>query len=439
MQLEGTIQWLYDLRNVGVKLGLDNIRALLEILGHPETAFHSLHIAGTNGKGSVAAMVDAMLAASGVPSGMFSSPHLVRPNERIRLEGHDIADAELDRQLTRVRDTIDAAMRDGRLDVHPSFFEVITATALQAFRDHRHRVAVLEVGLGGRLDATNAVATDVSVVVSLALDHTKTLGGTLDLIAREKAGIVKPGVPLVSGVVQQCGVDVLRQTCAERGAEFVDARLAVRLVEDAGDRVTFETVRARYPDIRLSLAGRYQVENARVALAAFERLGERVGFEPQPEAVRAGLAAVRWPGRLQRIEAADGGPSLLLDAAHNPAGLRTLVDHLRAEPVPRAVLLFGATSGKPIERLLGPLAEFADVAVLTCPSVARGLDPEEISTVARQCFATVENVAEPAAALARARELAGSQGCVLVTGSLYLVGEISGLLTGRPVPGPVSM
>jgi dihydrofolate synthase/folylpolyglutamate synthase len=434
------IEWLYGLQGMGVKLGLENIRALLEILGRPQRGYRILHVAGTNGKGSVAAMVDAMLGASGVRSGLFTSPHLVRPNERIRLAGADIEDAELDLQLSRVRARIERGLEEGALEVHPSFFEVMTATALQSFEDHGVAAAVLEVGLGGRLDATNAVEPDVCAVVSLALDHTKTLGGTLEKIAFEKAGIVKPGRPLVSGVVQQRGIDVLGRICRERGAEMIDARLAVRLVADDGDVFRFKTARGLYSDLRLSLPGRHQIDNARVALASFELLIERLGLEPDPEAVRRALREVRWPGRLQWIDGGESDPRLLLDAAHNPAGLLTLVDYLRANPPPRpAVLLFGAVSGKPLERLLGPLSEFGDVVVLTRPPVERGVAPEEVASVAGPFFGRVETEVDPRRALELAREIAGSDGSVLVTGSLYLVGTIAGLLSGERVPGPVGM
>jgi dihydrofolate synthase/folylpolyglutamate synthase len=342
------IPWLYGLRHLGIKLGLDNIRGLLGELEHPERAFRSVHVAGTNGKGSVAAMIDALLAAAGVASGMFTSPHLVRPHERIRLAGRDIADDELQRRLSEMRRTIETGLAESRLEVHPSFFEVMTATALQAFKDHGLEAAALEVGLGGRLDATNAVPADVAVVVSIALDHMKTLGGTLEKIAFEKAGIIKRGQPVVSGVAQQRAIDVLRTVCLERGARWIDARLAARLVSEDHGSFTLESDHARYPDLRLPLAGRHQIDNARIALTAFELLMERLGRRPEPGAVQAGFASVRWPGRVQWVEPEEGGPRLLLDAAHNPAGLQTLTSYLREQGLTSLVMLFSATTGKPV-------------------------------------------------------------------------------------------
>jgi dihydrofolate synthase/folylpolyglutamate synthase len=434
-----TIDWLYGLQHFGIKLGLDNIRALLDACGRPQGAFRSIHVAGTNGKGSVAAMVDALLASSGVAAGLFTSPHLVRPNERIRLAGRDIESEELHVRLRGMRETIEQGLRRGALAAHPSFFEVVTATALTAFRDHRLEAGVLEVGLGGRLDATNAVDADVGVIVSIGHDHVKTLGPTLPLISAEKAGIIKPGMPVVSGVTQQSAIEVVRRVCRERGARWVDARLAARLVREDGESFTLVTDRHAYEDLRLSTAGRHQIDNARVALVGFERLMATLGREPDPTRVRAGFAEVRWPGRLQWWTPADGGPRILFDAAHNPAGIQALARHLRAHDGPRPVLVFGATSGKPLDRLLAPLASLVERAVITRPKVERGLDAEEVAAEARRWMEHVETEPEPAAALERARELASPDRYVLVAGSLYLVGQVLALQTAEATPGPIAM
>lgn len=433
------IQWLYGLQHFGIKLGLDNIRALLAMLGRPERACPSVHVAGTNGKGSVAAMIDAMLAASGVRCGLFTSPHLVRPHERIRIAGQDIGDEELQLGLARVREMIEQAIADGRLETHPSFFEVITATALKAFADHGLQAMVLEVGLGGRLDATNAVEADVAVIVGVDLDHTRTLGPTLERIAGEKAGIIKPGQPVVCGAMQQRVLEVIRRTCRERDATLLDARSAVRLLSEAGGAFTLSSAERAYPGLRCALPGRHQVDNARIAVAAFERLMARLGFEPDPAAVREGLAAVRWDGRLQWIEPRNGMPRFLVDGAHNPSGMAALVSFLRGLPPPPPVLLVGATSGKPLCELLGPLAPLVDGVVVTRPPVERGLDPREVAQEIEPLFGRVEELSHPEEALERACAMARADRWVLVTGSLYLVGEILGLLRGERAPGPVAM
>jgi dihydrofolate synthase/folylpolyglutamate synthase len=433
------IDWLYGLQHFGIKLGLDNIRALLELLGHPEKSYRCLHIAGTNGKGSVAAMADAMLAASGVRSGLFTSPHLVRPNERIRIAGGDIEDDELHGLLGEMREMIDWALAKGKLETQPSFFEVITATALRAFAEHGVEAAVLEVGLGGRLDATNAVDADVCVVVSIGFDHVKTLGPTLERIAGEKAGIIKPGVPVVCGVIQQRAIDVLERTCRSRGATLIDARSALRLTSEEGGRYTVASKSRIYPDLRCSLPGRHQIDNSRVAIAAFEILMKKLGLTPDPAGVAKGLATVRWPGRLQWVEPGNGMARLLLDGAHNPSGIAAVCHFLRTMNSPPPVLLCGATSGKPLDELLGPLAELVDGVVITRPPVERGLDPEEVANEVKPLFGKIATAVEPADALRIAARMAGDERYVLVTGSLYLVGEVLGLLAAEDVPGPVAM
>lgn len=435
---ENMIEWLYGLQHFGVKLGLENISGLLQVLGRPERGFRSVHVAGTNGKGSVGAMIDALLGASGVGAGLFTSPHLVRPHERIRIAGRDIGDEELQVRLARMRERIGNAIDEGALATHPSFFEVITATALECFAEHDLEAAVLEVGLGGRLDATNAVEADVGVVVSIGKDHTKTLGETVERIAGEKAGIIKQGMRVVSGVVQQAAADVLQEVCRQRRAELIDARWAARLVAEEAGCFTLTTRRNHYPGLRLSLPGRHQVDNARIAVTAYELLMERLGQDPDAGAVRRGLEAVRWPGRLHWIEACSSRPRLLLDGAHNPAGMRCLVDHLRRERLEPEVLVFGATSGKPVDELLEALSPLTSTVVLTRPPVERGIDPAQLEDRARARFARVEACADPGRALERAGVLADGRGFVLITGSLYLVGEMLGLLTPEPVPGPVA-
>lgn len=430
------IDWLYGLQHFGIKLGLDNIRALLDLLDHPERAYPCVLVGGTNGKGSVAAMLQAMLSASGVPTGLLTSPHLVRPTERIRVGDEDIASEELDRLLAEMKVRIDESVADGRLACHPSFFEVVTATALQAFREHGMKAAVLEVGLGGRLDATNAVDDALSVIVSVDLDHVKSLGPTIEAIAFEKAGIVKPARTLVSGVVRQGALDVIRRTCLERGARFLDARVAVALERDEPGEIVLETRRGRYDSLDLALAGRHQIDNARVALAAYEEIAPECGIEPSAAAVREGLARVRWPGRLQWLRGV-GEPDVLFDGAHNPAGARALAAHLEREARVPTVTVLGAMRGKLLAEMLAPLGPFLGRVIVTRPAVRRAAEPAEVAAEVRRFCPSVEIVEDPGDALTHARSIAGT-GFVLVTGSLYLIGEIlSGLQADAP--GPVSM
>lgn len=434
---DDSIRWLYGLQQFGIKLGLRGIHAILERLGSPEASLPTVLVGGTNGKGSVAAMLDAMLGAHGLRSGLYSSPHLVRPTERIRAGGRDVREEDLRRWLDAVRSASREAVADGSLEAHPSFFEVLTAAALLAFREAALDVAVLEVGLGGRLDATNAVEPRVSCVVTVDLDHTDRLGATLREIAIEKAGIVRRGRPVVSGVVQAEALDAIRGRCLDEGALLVEARKVASLSEeDDGEAFRVRTARGSYDGLRLALFGRHQRENARVAIVVLEEIGAALGFRVAPPAVRDGLAAVRWPGRLQWV-ASD--PPMLLDGAHNPAGARTLAEYLRGRGGPAPVLVFGASAGKDAAGILEPLLGLVARVIVTRPPVERASDPAPLAGIAARLGLPVEAVPEPAAALARARDLAGTGAFVLVAGSLYLVGAVLSLLEGGDAPGPVSL
>jgi len=413
------IAWLYGLQSHGVKLGLDGIRALLSLLDHPEHAYPSTLVGGTNGKGSVAAMLDAMVSASGLRTGLYTSPHLVRPSERIRIAGEDIPDSEFHRVLGVVRAACERGLADGRLGAHPSFFEVMTASALCAFRDAHVDAAVLEVGLGGRLDATNATEPLVSTIVTVSLDHLETLGTTLEAIAGEKAGIVRAGRPLVSGVVQPEVIAVLRSRCDAIGATWIDAR---------------ET---QLPSgVRLTLDGTHQRDNARVAVATFQAFSRALGRAPDSRSARQGLETARWPGRLQLVP---GAPSILLDGAHNAAGAEALAAHLALRGGPKPILLFAAMADKDLPGILGPLVPHVASVVTTQPGVTRAADSKDVAAAARALGLPAGAEPDPARAFEKARALAGPGGLVLVAGSLYLVGAVTALLEGGAPPGPVSM
>ena len=413
------VSWLYGLQSHGVKLGLDGIRSLLALLDHPERAYPSVLVGGTNGKGSVAAMIDAMLGASGRRSGLYTSPHLVRPNERIRIDGDDLGSHALDCALTVVRDACERGLAEGKLAAHPSFFEVMTASALWAFSQSDVDGAVLEVGLGGRLDATNATEPLVSAIVTIDLDHVATLGATLGEIAAEKAGIVRAGRPLISGVAQPEAVAVLKRSCDTLGATWIDAR-ATPL--PAG--------------CRLALDGTHQRDNARVAVAAFEAFARAIKLPIDPRAVRHGLESARWPGRLQLVP---GAPSILFDGAHNVAGSESLAAHLALRGGPKPVLLFAAMAEKDALGMLAPLAPHIASVVATKPDVLRAADSNDLASAARSLGLPAGSEPDTGRALERARALAGPGGLVLVAGSLYLVGRVMAVLEGGESPGPVSM
>ena len=433
------VAWLYALQSLGIKLGLEGIRALLELLDRPDRAFPILLVGGTNGKGSVSAMLDALFQAHGRRTGLYTSPHLVRPGERIRLFGADISPRDLDRLLVQVRDACERGVATGALATQPSFFEVMTAAALLAFRDAAVDLAVLEVGLGSRLDATNATEPVVSTIVTVDLDHTAQLGDTLAAIAAEKAGIIRRSRALVSGVRQREALAVLRARCATMSATFIDARTAVGIEDGPRGTFSLRTPVAEYDDLRLPLPGSHQRENARVAAATLEAAAGALGFEIRPAAVRDGLAATRWPGRLQIVP---GRPTLLLDGAHNPAGAEALAVHLAeraASGEPKPMLLFGSMKDKDLAGMLRPLSPHVARMIATRPDIPRAMDSGELAKAASELGLEAEAVPGAAAALERARVLAGDDGLVLVAGSLYLIGEVLAALEGLDAPGPVGM
>jgi dihydrofolate synthase/folylpolyglutamate synthase len=427
----------------GIKFGLDTMRALVAEMGHPEGAYPSLLIAGTNGKGSVAAYCDAVLRASGLRTGRYTSPHLVRVNERITVDGRAISEGDFARAVRDVRDAASALVRRGVLEAHPTFFEVLTAAAFSHFRRKRVDVAVLEVGLGGRLDATNVAEPLASAIVSVDLDHEVYLGRTIGAIAREKAGVLRRGRATVVGPLEGTARAAVRAEARARGARLVEAARGTRLrVEHRGagrgpklraarsartatrDALAITTPRARYRGLR-PLPGAHQRANLLVALRLVEE-AKHAGIRVDLRRASAAIAATRWPGRLQRIP---GSPPIVLDGAHNPAGARALAAHLA--PGPPLVLVFGAMSDKDVRGLARPLFPLASEIVLTTPRVARAASPAALARSAGSLARGARREPSVARALRLARRLARQRGPrteVVVAGSLYLVGAVLALL-----------
>ena len=387
----------------GMRPGLETMRGMLRAMGDPHAGLKVVHVGGTNGKGSVSAMVAAALHEAGHRTGLYTSPHLVRFHERIRVDGADVSGDALARAMAKVplADFPEA-----------TYFEVATALAFQHFRDAGVEAAVLEVGLGGRLDATNVMERPlVTVLTNVALDHTDVLGPTEEAIAREKAGITRPGVPLVTGAsgpalaalreVAQGPVRVL-------GDDFVPMPLGERRLEVHGLR--------DYGEVEIPLAGAHQVDNAALALAALDE-ADRAGLPVPVDAARRGLRRTRWPGRLDRRG------NLLLDGAHNPAGALALAEHLKATGE-RPVLVFGALADKDWRLMVEVLAPLVRDAVVTRVPSPRALEPMEAARAFSMMGLFGMVVEDPGHALATAQGIAGPDGVVLVTGSLYLVGDV---------------
>ncbi len=403
------LAYLHSLEQSGIKFGLDNISAIVARLDHPERAFRSVHVAGTNGKGSVTAMVDAALRAAGHRSARYTSPHLVDLAERFTIDGRPVSQPDLEAAAADVRDAIEALVRDGTLEVQPTFFEATTAIAFELFRRAGVDVAVLEVGLGGRLDATNVVSPTVTAIASIAFDHQQYLGTTLREIAREKAGIIKPGVPVVVGVLPADADAVIEQIARERGADLMRAR-----PDDVAG-------------LAVGLAGAHQRANAAVARRTLEALDAR-GLRVPAGAIAEGLAHPAWPGRLDLRRLADGR-ELLMDAAHNPAGAAALASYIfewmPGEPKPP--LVFAAMRDKDVADMFDALLPAVGPLVVTRASTARAAEPDELAAIAHRTAPATRVVvaASPGEALAAAWQMAPR---IVVAGSIFLLGDVLKLI-----------
>jgi dihydrofolate synthase / folylpolyglutamate synthase len=422
------VGFLFSLERLGMKFGLDNMRALCEALAHPERSFRPILIAGTNGKGSVTAMVAAALRAAGHRTARYTSPHLVRLEERFVFDGREVEPASLRASAARVQAAAESLMAAGTLDAPPTFFECTTAVAFDLFREAGVELAVLEVGLGGRLDATNVVAPIVSAITSIAKDHEALLGSTLASIAREKAGIMRPGVPVVCGPLSPEARAAIDAESARVGAPLVDAATAVEMLvaDDGGSTTADITVADRtLRGVALGLQGRHQIDNAAVAVALLDLL-DRQGHRVPDAALREGLEQPGWPGRLERFRFA--GRDVLLDAAHNPAGAQALADHLARVGWTRVTLVFGAMADKDVAGMLAPLLPLCGRLICVTPPSPRAMPAEQIAHVAGAAASRVPQVviaADPADAL---RKAATAPAPIVIAGSIFLVGPVRDIL-----------
>ncbi len=385
------------------KFRLEGIRLLDGELDWPSRACPSVLIAGTNGKGSTAAMLEAVLREAGYATGLYTSPHLVRINERIRADGAEISDDDFAACFDVMQAAVERLLARGALEKHPSFFECLTAIAWEHFQRSGCQISVLEVGMGGRLDATNIVRPLVSVITPIDLDHEQYLGNTIEQIAGEKAGIIKTG-----GVVVMAGQRPEAEAVILRVASECRARV-VRATDFLPRAAQYE----------LALRGEHQIANAATVLATIAELRAASWNIPE-DAVRSGLRTTRWPGRLERI---GERPAVYLDGAHNPAGMRVLRAFLATTPHPR-VLVFGAMRDKSVAEMAEIIFPEADAVVLTQPSHRRAATPETIQDLAEHLNRQLHVRAAPEAALDLAVELAGPAGTVVAAGSLFLVGDL---------------
>ena len=404
MNYPDSVRFLYALGNElkTARFGLERVTRLAESLGNPHRRPHRfIHVAGTNGKGSTCAMIESGLRAAGFRTGLFTSPHLVEPTERIRIDGIPVSVDEFTAAFQNVHETSERLIDNGEIDLHPSYFETVLAMALVLFREKKVDVAVLEVGLGGRLDATNIVEPELSVITPVDFDHERFLGNTIESIAAEKAGIIKAGVPVVMAP-QRAAADAVIRGRADRlipawTAEHVEVRREGSSIQAHGTR------------IECNLRGRHQVTNTLTAAAALEAFGI------SHEAIGKGIAAAKWAGRLERIQV---NPEVIVDGAHNPAGARALAEYVgEFYGDPKPVLIFGAMRDKSVEEMAAVLFPNFREVIVTAPAQQRALAPEiYLGMVDHPAVTSAPGLRE---AMARA----GNAETIFISGSLFLVGE----------------
>lgn len=426
------LERLFALETFGIKLGLENIRHLCDALDRPERTFVSLHIAGTNGKGSVTAMVHAALVAAGFRAARYTSPHLVRLHERFVIGHTAVDDAMLQDVAAEVLDRANLLQRTGVLPAPPTFFEATTAIAFEIFRRSRIEVAVIEVGLGGRCDATNVLAPPVGAITSIGMDHEQHLGHTLAQIAAEKAGIIKPGMIIVCGQLPAAALQVIGAVATERGATLVQPAVGGVYygMEDGRARVTIETDKNRYGPMLLALRGEHQVGNAVVATGVLEAAAVH-GFPVPASAVARGFETVDWPARLEVFELGDGR-RVLLDAAHNPQGARALRSYLAQWQPERPLLVVGVMRDKDADAILRELLPVTSAVIATAANTPRAMPATELAAHVRTLDDRRSITASPDVRSALDMALAQST-TVMVAGSIFLAGAVRECLEARGI------
>ncbi|MBY0505423.1 MAG: bifunctional folylpolyglutamate synthase/dihydrofolate synthase [Bryobacteraceae bacterium] len=415
------VQYLYSLGNEvkSVKLGLDRMRRMAAALDHPERACRYVHVAGTNGKGSTCAMIESALRRKGLSTGLYTSPHFVDPTERIQLNGKPISEAQFSDVFHEMHHVAEALIKRGELDMHPTYFESLTLMAFLVFRQARVNTVVLETGLGGRLDATNVVTPVLSVITAIDFDHMQWLGDTIELIATEKAGIIKPGVPVVVAHQRPEARLPMERAAIEHQAALLDVdqwRMQVDSLDAHGGTFTLT-----HHDVKLEvhcpLAGEHQLRNAATAAVSLHQLGLT------PQEIFDGIGQAQWPGRLERIHQR---PDVILDGAHNAAGAVALAAYIRHFHQGRRVwMIFGVMADKQVDEIAEVLFPLAHELILTAPDQARALAAAQIAQLpAARHGRVVPRVSEALAAIRQA----APEDVVFITGSLYLVGEARPLL-----------
>ncbi len=407
MTYSEAIQFLYGLRLFGAKFGLENTFKLAELAGNPQKQLRFIHVAGTNGKGSTCAMLESIYRAAGLRVGLFTSPHLVSFRERIQINRRLISEGDVVRLVEELRPCLDAFPEDH----HPTFFEAITVMALRHFAEQKCDLVIWETGLGGRLDATNIVMPLASVITNIGIEHSQWLGDTVEKIAAEKAGIIKPGVPVMTAATTRHGLEVIEAVAREKQSPYT-------VVDTAGNDQSL------LGSIKLPLHGPHQRLNAALAAATVRALAKQIPVTDS--ALSAGLAGVQWPGRMQRIQT-PSGQTILLDGAHNADGAEALRVALNEEfPDSKPTMIFGVFRDKDSSSMCRSLAPLAGRILLTPVQSERSEDPAKLAAACREYNSRV--VIEVCASLAEALRKAADARFIVIAGSLYLIGEAMELL-----------
>ena len=407
------------------KLGLENISVLLDELTRPQDSYPSILIAGTNGKGSVAAMMESILRAANLRTGLYTSPHLIEINERIQVAGQPLPPDDFAALFTSLHRRIESLLASGRLQFHPTYFECLTAMGMELFRQRSVDIAVFEVGMGGRLDATNTATPRLAIITQVDFDHERFLGTTIEAIAGEKAGIIKPGSITVTAASNPAAAKVMRRQAREKGARLVEVwkEYFTTELESVEGLYSFRVSHADgfSMPVRLSLRGRHQIDNALAAVAGARELAG-LGFPISAASIEQGLASAEWPGRLELVHE---GPKVFLDGAHNPAGAHALARFWDEDFGERRVfLIYGAMRDKAVPEITEILFPRATAVILTQPNQVRATAPETLRDISHDLNPNLLIESSPAEALGLALELASPDDIIIATGSLFLVGDL---------------
>ncbi len=420
-----TVSWLYSLQELGVKFGLSKTLNLLKAFGDPHLGQRYIHIAGTNGKGSVGAMLESILMKAGLKVGFYSSPHLVNFTERFRVNREFIKKDQAASLIRRLKGAV------SQKEV-PTFFELTTAMALIYFFRNNIDVGIVEVGMGGRLDATNVITPMVSIITNIGLEHQEFLGDSIIDIAREKGGIIKDGIDLVTAVNQPPVINLFDSLCKKKRALFWRVGHNIHYRRSSSGLLDYYGLRTRYKDLQLGLKGRFQHRNAALALLALEILKGK-GLTVSDEAIRLGLADLMWPGRLERVSS---DPTIILDGAHNPSAMRSLAYTIGNDfDFDQLILVFGVMEDKDISSILKEILPLANRVIYTRPSYYRAADPQYLMDMAKGFGRAGEVHFSIPEAVDRARTLAEKRDLILITGSLFTVGEVKSYLD--PITYPI--